>query len=44
MIYVDDLIRGLLDLADAPQNMLYEPCRGYALPGPGRPSWTAKYT
>jgi threonine 3-dehydrogenase len=33
MIYVDDLVRGLLDLADAPQNMLYEPCRGYALPG-----------
>lgn len=32
-IHVDDLVRGLLDLADAPQNMLYEPCRGYALPG-----------
>lgn len=33
MILVDDLVRGLLDLADAPTNMLYEPARGYCIPG-----------
>jgi len=33
MIYVDDLIRGLLDLADAPNSMIYEPERGYCIPG-----------
>lgn len=32
-IHVDDLVRGLLDLADAPSNMLYEPEKGYCIPG-----------
>jgi len=32
-IYVDDLVRGMIDLADAPQNMLYEPHKGYCIPG-----------
>ncbi|CAE7210591.1 Tdh [Symbiodinium natans] len=33
MIYVDDLIRGLLALQDAPESSLQEPERGYAIPG-----------
>lgn len=33
MIYADDLIRGLLDLADTPDNMLYEPAKGYCITG-----------
>mmetsp|Transcript_30789 Transcript_30789/g.71936 ORF Transcript_30789/g.71936 Transcript_30789/m.71936 type:complete len:333 (+) Transcript_30789:107-1105(+) len=33
MIFADDLVRGLMDLSDAPKNMLSEPEGGYCLPG-----------
>ena len=33
MIYVDDLMRGLLALQDADESHLKEPERGYAIPG-----------
>ena len=33
MIWVDDLMRGLLALQDAPEESLHEPERGYAIPG-----------
>lgn len=33
MIYVDDLMRGLLSLQDADESRLNEPDRGYAIPG-----------
>lgn len=33
MIFVDDLMRGLLALQDAPESQLAQPERGYAVPG-----------
>merc|ERR1712151_654469 len=33
MVFVDDLMRGLLALQDAPESQLLQPERGYALPG-----------
>mmetsp|Transcript_31079 Transcript_31079/g.71053 ORF Transcript_31079/g.71053 Transcript_31079/m.71053 type:complete len:333 (+) Transcript_31079:39-1037(+) len=33
MVFVDDLVRGLMDLADTPAHMLSEPDRGYCIPG-----------